>query len=101
MNRQFKQRAPLGAVYLFLTLLMCDGAVVAVLLSLPGVTAPFDGVFDPLRLSNTASINDIRRWRESELTHGKPGVAHSARAGSLSRGGLVSRLAAATHILQP
>ncbi|GFH20248.1 chlorophyll a-b binding protein, chloroplastic [Haematococcus lacustris] len=28
-------------------------------------------VFDPAGLSNTASIQDIRRWRESEITHGR------------------------------
>lgn len=51
------------------------------LLTLPGVTAPFSGVFDPLRLSNTASVNDILRWRESELTHGR--VAMLAALGFL------------------
>ncbi|KAJ9531718.1 chlorophyll a/b-binding protein L1818, chloroplastic [Haematococcus lacustris] len=39
--------------------------------SLPGITAPFNDVFDPAGLSNTASIQDIRRWRESEITHGR------------------------------
>lgn len=39
--------------------------------SLPGVSEPFPEVFDPLNLSATASIRDIRRWRESELTHGE------------------------------
>eukprot|EP00199_Chlamydomonas_sp_CCMP681_P003854 CAMPEP_0119100940 /NCGR_PEP_ID=MMETSP1180-20130426/40_1 /TAXON_ID=3052 ORGANISM="Chlamydomonas cf sp, Strain CCMP681" /NCGR_SAMPLE_ID=MMETSP1180 /ASSEMBLY_ACC=CAM_ASM_000741 /LENGTH=99 /DNA_ID=CAMNT_0007084931 /DNA_START=56 /DNA_END=351 /DNA_ORIENTATION=- len=43
----------------------------AFLLSLPGVTAPFQDVFDPANLSATASIEDIRRWRESEITHGR------------------------------
>jgi hypothetical protein len=38
---------------------------------MPGVSAPFDNVFDPAGFSATASIRDIRRWRESELTHGR------------------------------
>ncbi|KAJ9531881.1 hypothetical protein QJQ45_022010 [Haematococcus lacustris] len=32
---------------------------------------PCSDVFDPAGLSNTASIQDIRRWRESEITHGR------------------------------
>jgi len=43
----------------------------AYLKSLPGVTAPFGDVFDPMNLAATASIEDIRRWRESEITHGR------------------------------
>ncbi|KAJ9515816.1 hypothetical protein QJQ45_008656 [Haematococcus lacustris] len=43
----------------------------AYLKSLPGVTAPFNDVFDPAGLATTASIQDIRRWRESEITHGR------------------------------
>eukprot|EP00197_Chlamydomonas_leiostraca_P015419 CAMPEP_0202864976 /NCGR_PEP_ID=MMETSP1391-20130828/5003_1 /ASSEMBLY_ACC=CAM_ASM_000867 /TAXON_ID=1034604 /ORGANISM="Chlamydomonas leiostraca, Strain SAG 11-49" /LENGTH=102 /DNA_ID=CAMNT_0049544759 /DNA_START=40 /DNA_END=345 /DNA_ORIENTATION=- len=39
--------------------------------SLPGVTAPFNDVFDPLSFSATAPESDIRRWRESEITHGR------------------------------
>lgn len=39
--------------------------------SLPGVSEPFPDVFDPLSLSATASIKDIRRWRESEIVHGR------------------------------
>jgi hypothetical protein len=39
--------------------------------SLPGVTAPFDNVFDPAGFSATVREADIRRWREAELTHGR------------------------------
>ncbi len=39
--------------------------------SLPGVSAPFDNVFDPAGFSITAKQSEIRRWRESELTHGR------------------------------
>ncbi|KAG2445489.1 hypothetical protein HXX76_000105 [Chlamydomonas incerta] len=39
--------------------------------NLPGVTAPFEGVFDPAGFLATASIKDVRRWRESEITHGR------------------------------
>ena len=38
--------------------------------TLPGVSGPF-GFFDPLNLSATASPVDVKRWRESELTHGR------------------------------
>jgi hypothetical protein len=36
----------------------------------PGQTAPF-GFFDPLGLSKGASDEDVKRWRESELKHGR------------------------------
>jgi len=39
--------------------------------TLPGVSDPFPDVFDPLNLSATASIKDVRRWRESEIVHGR------------------------------
>jgi len=39
--------------------------------TLPGVSEPFPEVFDPLNLSATASIRDVRRWRESEIVHGR------------------------------
>jgi len=39
--------------------------------TLPGVSEPFPEVFDPLNLAATASIRDVRRWRESEIVHGR------------------------------
>merc|ERR1712072_141543 len=40
--------------------------------TLPGISAPFDkDFFDPLGLHKSASISDVRRWREAELTHGR------------------------------
>ncbi|KAG2431933.1 hypothetical protein HYH02_013152 [Chlamydomonas schloesseri] len=39
--------------------------------NMPGVTAPFEGVFDPAGFLATASVKDVRRWRESEITHGR------------------------------
>merc|ERR1711968_360356 len=40
--------------------------------TLPGISAPFDkDFFDPLGLRKSASIKDVRRWREAELTHGR------------------------------
>merc|ERR1712159_686968 len=40
--------------------------------TLPGISAPFNkGFFDPLGLHKGASIPDVRRWREAELTHGR------------------------------
>lgn len=41
------------------------------LLSLPGVSEPFPDVFDPLGFSEKATIREIRRWRESEIMHGR------------------------------
>lgn len=49
--------------------------------TLPGISAPFNkGFFDPLGLHKGASIPDVRRWREAELTHGR--VAMLAALGS-------------------
>lgn len=37
----------------------------------PGVSAPFPDVFDPAKLAATSTIKDVRRWQESEITHGR------------------------------
>lgn len=37
--------------------------------AMPGVSAPF-GFFDPLNFTDGQSIGEIKRLRESELTHG-------------------------------
>ncbi|KAG2498549.1 hypothetical protein HYH03_003300 [Edaphochlamys debaryana] len=39
--------------------------------SCPGVSAPFENVFDPAGLARTSNLRDIKRWRESEITHGR------------------------------
>lgn len=39
--------------------------------TLPGVSQPFPNVFDPFNLAAGATVKDIRRWRESELIHGR------------------------------
>ena len=40
--------------------------------TLPGITDPFPNIFDPANLLNNAtSIQEVRRWRESEITHGR------------------------------
>jgi len=44
--------------------------------TLGGVTQPFPNIFDPLNFLGSAGssnnpIRDVRRWRESELTHGR------------------------------
>lgn len=45
---------------------------IAYVKSLPGISAPFNQpFFDPAGLANTASITDMARWRESEVTHGR------------------------------
>ncbi len=43
----------------------------AVIKSWPGVSDPFPDVFDPLGFSDKATVDEVRRWRESELTHGE------------------------------
>jgi len=35
------------------------------------VTSPFPGIFDPAGFLKTASVRQLRRWREAELTHGR------------------------------
>lgn len=50
--------------------------------TLPGISQPFPEMFDPLNLLNNAtSIQEVRRWRESEITHGR--VAMLASVGWL------------------
>jgi len=39
--------------------------------SLPGAPFPGDEVFDPLGFSENAKPADIKRWRESEIKHGR------------------------------
>ena len=48
----------------------------AVAKELPGISQPFPNIFDPLNFLGSAGssnnpIRDVRRWRESELTHGR------------------------------
>ena len=38
--------------------------------TLPGITE-FPGFFDPLGLSEKATVDEIKRWREAEVTHGR------------------------------
>lgn len=48
--------------------------VINYLETLPGWgsdSGPFKTVWDPANLTSSASIQDVRRWRESELTHGR------------------------------
>lgn len=50
--------------------------VLAYAKTLPGVTQPFPGIFDPADLlaraaSSPRPIRELRRWRESELVHGR------------------------------
>eukprot|EP00242_Pyramimonas_sp_CCMP2087_P007332 CAMPEP_0198209532 /NCGR_PEP_ID=MMETSP1445-20131203/16736_1 /TAXON_ID=36898 /ORGANISM="Pyramimonas sp., Strain CCMP2087" /LENGTH=220 /DNA_ID=CAMNT_0043883343 /DNA_START=62 /DNA_END=724 /DNA_ORIENTATION=+ len=39
--------------------------------TLPGICAPFSDMFDPAGLLKTATVEDVRRYREAELTHGR------------------------------
>jgi len=39
--------------------------------TLPGISGPFPDVFDPANFIAGASISDMRRYREAELTHGR------------------------------
>ena len=52
------------------------GVCSAVANELPGISQPFPNIFDPLNFLGSAGssnnpIRDVRRWRESELTHGR------------------------------
>lgn len=43
---------------------------------MPGVTQPFPNIFDPVDLlaraaSSPRPIKELKRWRESEITHGR------------------------------
>lgn len=38
---------------------------------MPGITAPFPDVFDPAGFTNNVKLTDLKRWRESEVTHGR------------------------------
>lgn len=39
---------------------------------MPGITDPFPNIFDPADfLGNARQEEDVKRWRESELTHGR------------------------------
>jgi light-harvesting complex I chlorophyll a/b binding protein 1 len=50
--------------------------------SLPGICDPFPNMFDPFGLvKNATNVNEVKRWRESELTHGR--VAMLAAVGFL------------------
>jgi hypothetical protein len=40
-------------------------------LTLPGISEPFPAMFDPANFTKTAKPADIKRWRESEITHGR------------------------------
>ena len=52
---------------------VCHAAVAK---TLPGITQPFPNIFDPLNFLGSAGssnnpVRDVRRWRESELIHGR------------------------------
>ncbi|KIZ02991.1 fucoxanthin chlorophyll a/c protein [Monoraphidium neglectum] len=40
-------------------------------LTLPGISEPFPDMFDPANLLASATPRDVRRWRESEIIHGR------------------------------
>lgn len=44
--------------------------------TLPGISAPFENIFDPADLIGRADgsvrpVQEIKRWREAEITHGR------------------------------
>lgn len=39
--------------------------------TLPGISAPFPDMFDPAEFTTDATVEDVRRYREAELTHGR------------------------------
>jgi hypothetical protein len=59
---------------------LCAGADAK---TLPGISQPFPNIFDPANLlSNATSTQEVKRWRESEITHGR--VAMLASLGWLT-----------------
>jgi light-harvesting complex I chlorophyll a/b binding protein 1 len=49
-----------------------SGEMIGYAKELPGVTDPFPNIFDPADfLGNARQKADVKRWRESELTHGR------------------------------
>lgn len=71
----------LSAVYLFCHATLVNHELITPVLpadarTLPGISQPFPNIFDPLNFLGSAGssnnpIRDVRRWRESELTHGR------------------------------
>jgi len=60
---------------------------------MPGVTDPFPNIFDPANLlgdvgSSNTKFREVRRWRESEITHGR--VAMLAAVGWIVQEALVN-----------
>lgn len=41
------------------------------LLTLPGISEPFPNMFDPAGFADKATVREVKRWRESEITHGR------------------------------
>ncbi|KAF6263948.1 chloroplast LI818 protein [Scenedesmus sp. NREL 46B-D3] len=39
--------------------------------TLPGISQPFPDMFDPAGFASQAKVSEIRRWRESEIVHGR------------------------------
>jgi light-harvesting complex I chlorophyll a/b binding protein 1 len=48
-----------------------SGSVIEYAQQLPGVTQPFPNIFDPLNFLENTTVPEVRRWRESEITHGR------------------------------
>lgn len=49
-----------------------EAAILAYAKTLPGISEPFPNLFDPANLLSTAtSPAEVKRWRESEITHGR------------------------------
>jgi len=58
-----------------------SGNTMAYVKTLPGVSAPFGDVFDPMNLIERTSVAEMRRYREAEITHSR--VAMLAALGFL------------------
>jgi light-harvesting complex I chlorophyll a/b binding protein 1 len=56
--------------------------------TLPGISQPFPNIFDPADfLGNARTKDDVKRWRESEITHGR--VAMLASLGFIAQEQLI------------
>lgn len=61
-----------------------SGEIIGYAQELPGITDPFPNIFDPADfLGNARQKADVKRWRESEITHGR--VAMLAALGFIAQ----------------
>ena len=52
---------------------------------LPGKVAPFTGGFDPFNIASRSSLDEMKTFRESEVTHGRVAMLAGAYTNFYSR----------------